>query len=266
MKISHQRRATKGFTLIELLVVIAIIAILAAILFPVFARARENVRRASCQSNLKQVGLGMMQYVQDYDETLPRVAFGPGTAWGGPEWDGVNPHWMDVAQPYIKSTQVFDCPSDTFPGNSAGGGGTGRYKMLPRTGGLAAPDQYGSYQYNHTFEYVAQECKGPAVIRNISGIEDTAGTVLVTESSRSNFSSMLYYGWVGQTPAPRIDTSVSPRRLRFLDAYDVHERHLDTTNVLYADGHVKAQKLDALFRRGNGAAPGALAQFTSCMD
>src|SRR5690606_6779733 len=69
--ISENSGAKRGFTLIELLVVIAIIAILAAILFPVFARARENARRASCQSNLKQIGLGLMQYTQDYDERLP---------------------------------------------------------------------------------------------------------------------------------------------------------------------------------------------------
>src|SRR5689334_5202516 len=73
----NRRQAAKpGFTLIELLVVIAIIAILAAILFPVFARARENARRASCQSNLKQIGLGIMMYTQDYDETFPRSAIG----------------------------------------------------------------------------------------------------------------------------------------------------------------------------------------------
>src|SRR4028118_675254 len=80
-----RRAAHRGFTLIELLVVIAIIAILAAILFPVFSRARENARRASCMSNLKQIGLGVMQYVQDYDERYPssmyasRYTTGPGT-------------------------------------------------------------------------------------------------------------------------------------------------------------------------------------------
>src|SRR4028118_1248712 len=99
-------RARKGFTLIELLVVIAIIAILAAILFPVFARARENARRASCQSNLKQIGLGVMQYTQDYDELMPRP-------WYGTSATDTDPKWVDVIQPYVKSTQLFTCPSDS---------------------------------------------------------------------------------------------------------------------------------------------------------
>ncbi|MFA4044255.1 MAG: hypothetical protein HZRFUVUK_001041, partial [Candidatus Fervidibacterota bacterium] len=77
-----KRRMHRGFTLIELLVVIAIIAILAAILFPVFARAREKARQASCQSNLKQIGLAIFQYAQDYDERLPLAWYGPGTPWG----------------------------------------------------------------------------------------------------------------------------------------------------------------------------------------
>ncbi|MBV9470066.1 MAG: DUF1559 domain-containing protein [Abitibacteriaceae bacterium] len=101
----QSENVVKGFTLIELLVVIAIIAILAAILFPVFAKARENARRASCQSNLKQIGLGLMQYVQDNDEVYPHTCCSNVAA-------GVL-NWSAAAQPYIKSTQVFQCPSDS---------------------------------------------------------------------------------------------------------------------------------------------------------
>jgi prepilin-type N-terminal cleavage/methylation domain-containing protein len=102
MQLSHSSRSDcrtrhhGGFTLIELLVVIAIIAILAAILFPVFARARENARRSSCQSNMKQIGLSLLQYVQDYDEVLPADWTGAST------YNSANPailEWMDAVQP-----------------------------------------------------------------------------------------------------------------------------------------------------------------------
>jgi len=121
-------KKTHAFTLIELLVVIAIIAILAAILFPVFARARENARRASCQSNLKQLALGMTMYSQDYDETFPPL----GGATSGPSVDTDTPiadyhgfnwyntggyyntGWAARIYPYVKSTQIYLCPSNSF--------------------------------------------------------------------------------------------------------------------------------------------------------
>jgi len=98
---------SKGFTLIELLVVIAIIAILAAILFPVFAQAREKARAAACLSNLKQLGLGYAQYEQDYDETVPS---GTNPCGGGNGWAG-------QIYPYVQSLGVFLCPDDTGPGD-----------------------------------------------------------------------------------------------------------------------------------------------------
>ena len=109
-----RQNVKKAFTLIELLVVIAIIAILAAILFPVFARARENARRASCQSNLKQIGLGALQYSQDYDEqTVPlRWSYG-GTLRNGSH----EVPFQVLMQPYVKSTQLFKCPSNTSNAN-----------------------------------------------------------------------------------------------------------------------------------------------------
>ncbi|MCE5239251.1 DUF1559 domain-containing protein [bacterium] len=95
----------KGFTLIELLVVIAIIAILAAILFPVFAKAREKARQASCLSNCKQLATAVLQYAQDYDECMPMGR------WGGPT--GTQPWWGWNVQvePYCKNAQIFRCPS-----------------------------------------------------------------------------------------------------------------------------------------------------------
>lgn len=101
---SKHKAGRKGFTLIELLVVIAIISLLAAILFPVFARARENARKAACMSNLKQIGLAIDMYVQDYDETYPMAIMDTPT--------GVKyAYWYELLAPYIKNTQVFFCPT-----------------------------------------------------------------------------------------------------------------------------------------------------------
>jgi prepilin-type N-terminal cleavage/methylation domain-containing protein len=100
----------RGFTLIELLVVIAIIAILAAILFPVFAKAREKARQSSCLSNVKQLMLGVMQYAQDYDEVLP-ASYYPGNP-------AASDTWYEKLEPYLKSTQILVCPSEKtrYPG------------------------------------------------------------------------------------------------------------------------------------------------------
>lgn len=112
----NRRLKRSGFTLIELLVVIAIIAILAAILFPVFARAREQARKTTCISNLKQVGLGLMMYAQDYDETFPvanqeadRIPRGQAHNWNGS--GARSPHLVEVIHPYTKNDQMFDCPT-----------------------------------------------------------------------------------------------------------------------------------------------------------
>jgi prepilin-type N-terminal cleavage/methylation domain-containing protein len=109
MHVTTQRSAPKGFTLIELLVVIAIIAILAAILFPVFAQAREKARQTTCLSNMRQVGLGVLMYAQDYDETFPLINL---SYWA------VQPALLKGVDPYIKNKNVWSCPNATskFPG------------------------------------------------------------------------------------------------------------------------------------------------------
>ena len=146
----------KAFTLIELLVVIAIIAILAAILFPVFARAREKARQASCASNLKQVALGIMQYTQDYDESLPivqsrncmptsQLIFSPLQSSNASNMSGAaclasttnyTWGWIEASYPYVKSTQAFQCPSDYT------------HSILENGGPSLSPTGYSSYGMN----------------------------------------------------------------------------------------------------------------------
>jgi prepilin-type N-terminal cleavage/methylation domain-containing protein len=140
------RHSKKGFTLIELLVVIAIIAILAAILFPVFARAREAARKASCVSNVKQIVTGMLMYSQDYDERYPagkpNCSHGPFDSWTsngrGTDDFHMQAQWFAVmVQPYIKNLQVFRCPSapaGTFKDWFSGGQSPNALRALGFTG------------------------------------------------------------------------------------------------------------------------------------
>jgi prepilin-type N-terminal cleavage/methylation domain-containing protein/prepilin-type processing-associated H-X9-DG protein len=153
------KRRSDAFTLIELLVVIAIIAILAAILFPVFAQAREKAREASCLSNLKQISLALKMYSQDYDERL--FASGNLPAQGDPAWNTRVPDGSNIVrmmggglswftQPYIKNQQIFTCPSDTGE-NYWGRSSTGwSWNAAPWWGKPT------SYHFRHIFD-----CGGP---------------------------------------------------------------------------------------------------------
>jgi len=119
-------KRSKGFTLIELLVVIAIIAILASILFPVFGRARENARKTACLSNLKQLGLAVTQYTQDYDEKFPNA----GANWAAETDRAYYKTPKNVLMPYIKSSQIWKCPSDSNWAGSGGWGGISYASMM----------------------------------------------------------------------------------------------------------------------------------------
>lgn len=233
-QITHRR----GFTLIELLVVIAIIAILAAILFPVFARARENARRTSCLSNLKQIGLGIMQYNQDYDERYPTwVEMGnscnatddagkpcrkfsviPDNDGDGVNWgNGFKKTWMDFIHPYTKSAQIFVCPSTKVRDQDPSYG-----YSIGISGG-----KFGSYfnsgvRKNNAPVSMAQVLRPSEIIM----VLDQNNSYAVYASPRSiqqNLTSSTYR-----------DTVI---------------RHLEGTNMAYADGHVKwasVGKMDTL--------------------
>jgi prepilin-type N-terminal cleavage/methylation domain-containing protein/prepilin-type processing-associated H-X9-DG protein len=229
MQINMSRSAQKGFTLIELLVVIAIIAILAAILFPVFGRARENARRSSCQSNLKQIGLGIIQYSQDYDEMQPRTYF-KSTGFSNSE----QYKWMDAIYPYVKSEQIFDCPSETATTGA-------KYKYaIPIPAATTTNYAFGSYVYNNA--YYSYPGATPANV-NLSVIVAPATTAWILEQTgRSN----IEVAWGNAAANAPIVNSGGVEVLDGLYGADVPARHLDTTTVLYCDGHVKSIKMASL--------------------
>ena len=215
------------------MVVIAIIAILAAILFPVFARARENARRTSCGSNLKQIGLGLLQYTQDFDEKMPFSFFGTGG-----DSDSTNYKWMDAIFPYVRSEQLFDCPSDSLSPN---------YKF--RSG-----QNYGSYAQNGAYGAGGDNQTPPrsssSYSVSLAQIVQASQTVWATDSNNSadlakGGSSGGSYGffWTNAANNPGINPAPGSG---YRQLQQIAERHLQTTNVLYCDGHVKSHKLDSL--------------------
>ncbi len=220
-----QQRYTRGFTLIELLVVIAIIAILAAILFPVFARARENARRASCQSNLKQIALGIMQYTQDYDEMFP--LWNPKTA---ADASPSNPFgWADAIQPYLKSTQIYQCPSESTSATVGAAGGPFAGQSDPSQAG------YTDYSYN---TMLSTDLQGNLSPKSLAVLTKPTLTVMNLDDI-SYLSYTIEWGCGGYFQPC---TETAPYNSPGFAAVSVANRHLEGNNISFADGHVKWYK------------------------
>ena len=215
---SHQ---PKAFTLIELLIVIAIISLLAAILFPVFGRAREMARRSSCASNLKQIGLGITQYGQDYDETMvPSQVFpaiGPFISW---------PRTM---YPYVKSTAVFKCPSNASSAvlsgsaDSSGNDAVANHYLAVGTSRPAYVTEWGGMPAMSYFQ------AAPSGVQ-LASIENPSQTLDVVENRGPRTDPDVYrpYKYTANPDAipANLETALT--------------RHLGMSNYLFCDGHVKA--------------------------
>lgn len=218
----------RAFTLIELLVVIAIIAILAAILFPVFAQARDKARATFCLSNCRQIGMAFMQYAQDYDENLPLTTYPlPSNT------------WTDTAQPYIKNRQVFRCPSDSSP----------NWTTPVATGIPLEPTP----PVVRRSSYFLNAWMGPnSGYGNLAGIPSPASVIYLAESRDGTTRDHFHpFNWVAETP-PNPSYSGFMHGATFDDATQqttelALNRHQGGLNVGYADGHVKWAKWTQVF-------------------
>jgi len=259
----------KGFTLIELLVVIAIIAILAAILFPVFAQAREKARSISCISNMKQLGLGLAQYHQDYDEQLIKEYYGfPAdcSSWGS------NYHsWRFAVQPYVKSIGVLACPSNSIAGNKAD------WYFSTSFGGVNGNFVPSSYAVNQDLIGFANgPCAGlSSGLGNLSQIQAPADTIMVADTQTPwNDTKALWVGASSITAAngpglPNPATNGGDFQggvVPSIGANGVFQNHQGQVNFLFSDSHAKAMKLaHTLTPKDLWASPLTPAQITTAL-
>jgi prepilin-type processing-associated H-X9-DG protein/prepilin-type N-terminal cleavage/methylation domain-containing protein len=218
MKVARNQ-SRQGFTLIELLTVLGIIFILSAILFPVFSRARENARRASCMSNLHQLGLALLQYAEDndgrlcYSENHPITATPPGGFWSTNYW-----FFPQILYPYHRSLQVFYCPARIYDANPRNGNYGANPAVLPTSGST------------------------PLLL---SSLDSPAGLYMFFDAGYFEVPYSSAYGPSGDSGHPTyipgaggVIGSVKNYGNNFTEDFQ-NGRHYDGLNVCFADGHVK---------------------------
>jgi len=239
-----------GFTLIELLVVIAIIAILAAILFPVFAKAREKARQSSCSNNLKQLGLAFQQYASDWDERLPTSTVDPAVDGSGI----ASSAWDQQVNQYVKSPGVYKCPSNSYKRYSV-------HEPLSTVNGKPSKTRIVSYGINDQILQVKADGNAPAdrTPKNakataLARISDAAGTILVGEMKAPNLNAKpaaatakgnikgdsaeihVFYHVVN----PGLDENDKAYNTEWGVARDIHS---GGSVYAFADGHVKWERI-----------------------
>jgi prepilin-type N-terminal cleavage/methylation domain-containing protein/prepilin-type processing-associated H-X9-DG protein len=233
------QRKRSGFTLIELLVVITIIAILAAILFPVFARTREKARSASCQSNLRQLGTAIKIYLSDNDSKMPLMMYrSPST--------GLYYRWIHVIYPNVNNRQIFACPSNDV-----------RYEVgdmpsqypTPRLSNLELLET--SYFYCFCLPMNQSIYAGLREGEDETAMKDISNTVMLMDGwffpGEGNGWNMLMY-WAPQAGKVELakwvngelPTTYIPANATGVAIMERLHRHNDIMNACYADGHVKA--------------------------